>query len=97
MSKRTPEQWQELFSAQQASGLSQAEFCKENKLCSKYFSLRRRQLMSSTSTKTSSALIAVQPPTPSVKHDVSVHYQGIEIRLVQAEANLIARIVKQLV
>ena len=44
MSTRTPKQWQTLIEQQVASGLSQARFCKEQGLCSKYFSLRKRQL-----------------------------------------------------
>lgn len=44
MSKRTPEQWQSLFSAHYQSGLSITAFCKTNGLCNKHFSLKRRQL-----------------------------------------------------
>lgn len=44
MIKRTPEQWQSLFSAHKTGGLSASAFCKEHNLCPKYFSLRRRQL-----------------------------------------------------
>ena len=44
--RRTPEQWQELFSDYQASGLTQAEFCHQQRLCPKYFSKRRQQFIS---------------------------------------------------
>jgi hypothetical protein len=44
MKKRTHDQWQELFALHDTSGVSAAEFCKQNNLCPKYFSLRRKQL-----------------------------------------------------
>ena len=96
MNKRTPEQWQTLFAAQKASGLSQAQFCKREGLCPKYFSLRRRQLAQETiSTKVSSPLITVQPPVSS-RGSVSLHYKGIDIRFADPNPSLIAAVVKQL-
>ncbi len=44
MIKRTKAQWISLFSRFDKSGLSAAAFCLDNKLCPKYFSLRRKQL-----------------------------------------------------
>lgn len=44
MKKRSEEQWRELFEQQETSGVSAAVFCKQNDLCPKYFSLRRKQL-----------------------------------------------------
>ena len=97
MNKRTPEQWRGLFAAHQASGLSQAQFCKEHKLCPKYFSLRRRQFNASAGpAKPDSPLIQLQPPRSPSYTGVSVHYQGIEIRLTQADPQFIASVVKQL-
>ena len=37
-------EWRDLFSQQEASGLTAAEFCRQQSLCSKYFCLRKRQL-----------------------------------------------------
>lgn len=48
MVKRTEEQWHALFAEQAASNLSAAAFCKARKLCPKYFSLRRKQLLGET-------------------------------------------------
>ena len=45
MTRRTPEQWRELFAEHQASGLTQAQFCRQKGFCPKYFGLRRKQLM----------------------------------------------------
>ena len=97
MMRRTPEQWHELFTAQKASGLNQAQFCKEHKLCPKYFSLRRRQLRShSGQVKATPALIQVQPPRVQLTAGVSLHYQGIEIHFGQSDPQFIASLVKQL-
>lgn len=46
MPKRSKEQWLQLFEQQAQSGLSSNRFCKEQGLCPKYFSLRRKQLLS---------------------------------------------------
>jgi hypothetical protein len=44
MIKRTKAQWHELFKVQQASGQTNAAFCRQYKLNAKYYSLRKRQL-----------------------------------------------------
>ncbi len=44
MIKRTTEQWQSLFIAHEQSGMTATAFCREHKLCKKYFSLRKKQL-----------------------------------------------------
>ena len=97
MTKRTPEQWRDLFAAHQTSGLSQAQFCKQHQLCPKYFSLRRRQLKGNDrQSKTLSPMIKVQRPLPPPPSSVSLHYQGIEVRFAHADPHLIAHVVKQL-
>lgn len=97
MNKRTTAQWRELFAAYQASGLSQARFCKEHNLCPKYFSLRRRQLNASEATKPGTRLIQVQPPKLAADTGVSLHYQGMELRFGQEpDATLIAGVMRQL-
>lgn len=44
MQIRSKEQWQQLFAEHATSGLSVRQFCRHKKLCSKYFSLRKKQL-----------------------------------------------------
>ena len=46
MKRRTQAEWRALFDAQASSGLTAAAFCRSRGLCPKYFSLRRRQLLS---------------------------------------------------
>ena len=98
MNKRTAEQWQALFVAQQASGLNQAQFCKREGLCPKHFSLRRKQLLGADAiaATSSTAFIQAQPPSTTHQSQVSLYYQGIELRLPQADAQFIASVVKQL-
>lgn len=45
MERRSNEQWRELFSQHDTSGVSAVVFCQQHNLCPKYFSLRRKQLM----------------------------------------------------
>ena len=98
MNKRTREQWHQLFTDWEASGLSQARFCKQHKLCPKYFSLRRRQLADKPiPVRVPTGLVKVQPPASSSAPRVSLHYQGIEVRFAHAAPHLIADVVKQLV
>ncbi len=40
MVKRSAAEWRGLFEAQARSGLTASEFCKEQGLCPKYFSLQ---------------------------------------------------------
>ena len=44
MIKRSKSEWLSLFEAHDRSGLPAAAFCREQKLCPKYFSLRKKQL-----------------------------------------------------
>ena len=97
MTRRTPEQWQALFAEHQASGLTQAQFCKQRGLCPKYFGLRRKQLMSTKQKGLhSSPLIKVEPPSLISNPGVSIFHQGVEVRLAQADAHFVSTLVKQL-
>lgn len=44
MTHRTKEEWLTLFDAQIQSGLTQGEFCSENGLSQKYFSIKKSKL-----------------------------------------------------
>lgn len=44
MQIRSKEQWRQIFAEHAASGLSAQQFCRDKKLCAKYFSLRKKQL-----------------------------------------------------
>jgi len=97
MNRRTPEQWQALFDAQQASGLNQAQFCRQQGLCAKHFSLRRKQLLGdNTQPIPSSTFVTVQPPQVRPQQSVSIRYQDVEITVPQVEIGLITQLVKHL-
>jgi len=53
MKRRSKEQWQAIITKQKKSGLSAAQFCRNEKIDQKYFSTRKRQLIKA-SIKTSS-------------------------------------------
>ena len=44
MKRRSKEDWQELILRQAESGLSAQQFCRDNDVCPKYFSIRKKQL-----------------------------------------------------
>ena len=44
MKIRSDSQWLALFEKHESSGLSAAQFCRDEKLCAKYFSKRKQQL-----------------------------------------------------
>ena len=55
---RSKEDWLVLFKKHEASGLSAAQFCRDEKLCTRYFSKRKSQLGFSTKT----AVVKVSKP-----------------------------------
>ena len=76
MIKRSPEQWQFLFDAHTSSGLSAAAFCREHKLCPKYFSLRRKQLTQDTASSPRpdvSAFVPAKIKVPAAQLELSWH------------------------
>ena len=77
MIKRSKAEWLRLIEEHKASGLSAAEFCRRNKLDSKYFSLRRREL-----TKPGAAFVEV---TPSHRTSSVVTVRVIELTVPLAE------------
>ena len=77
MKRRTPEQWQALFNEHKTSGLTTAQFCRQNNLNAKYFSLRKQQLQ----TNPSIFVKALTPSSNSSFEPIRTHYQGIELCL----------------
>lgn len=75
MIKRTPDEWHALFAAHDESGLSAAAFCREHRLCPKYFSLRRRQLSEGHTSPTTSkgAFAPVSMATPANGVMIEIH------------------------
>ena len=61
MAVRSAEEWQALFEAQVRSGMSANRFCREQGLCPKYFSLRRKQLGPAASVSVASPFVRIEP------------------------------------
>ena len=82
MIKRTQEQWRNLFTEHQASGLKAIDFCKQHKICPNYFSKRRSQLLNTEKKSTStSAFVSVTPTTQTGTSTLSLQYQQINITI----------------
>ena len=64
--KYNKQQWLELFTEQQQSGLNIAAFCREKNIKPKYFYNRRSQYLKLAS---STAFIQAKPPTAKVPDD----------------------------
>ena len=78
MVRRSQTQWRELFREQEASGLNVAAFCREQQVCPKYFSLRRRQLSSGTVSDDATAAVSAFVPVAMRR---SVETMAVEVRL----------------
>lgn len=50
--RRSKEDWQELILRQTKSGLSAQQFCRDNDVCPKYFSIRKKIRIASVSFRT---------------------------------------------
>lgn len=58
---RSKEQWLDLFKKHEVSGLSAAQFCRDEDLCTRYFSKRKKQL--GWSNKKLSKVVKSKTPT----------------------------------
>ena len=101
MNKRTIAQWQTLFSNHHTSGLTAAAFCRQHKLCPKYFSLRKKQRQwtppkTVSTTPTSSAFVpakvTVIPP-----QTIELTWQSVQLSLfVNVAPQWLAQLIKAL-
>lgn len=98
MIKRSEEQWRALFAEQVESGLSASTFCKERKLCPKYFSLRRKQLSEGKAkrVKTRPAFIQAKPKLLPPQSAVRLRYRNIELAFDSASPDLLASLMTKL-
>lgn len=74
MVHRSAKEWRALFGAQARSGLTAAAFCREQGLCPKYFSLRKKELGSG-------AVVAEVSPFVRVKPVVAAASEALESRV----------------
>lgn len=71
--RRTPEQWQAIFSAQQTSGMSQQRFCEQENISFGTFQTWRKRL---ASTLTEPSFVEIPRSAPALPLD-----GGLTIRL----------------
>ena len=82
---RSESQWLDLFKKHELSELSAAQFCRDNKLCTRYFSKRKQQLgwnskdqvKAIKSKKSPNDFIKVSVSKPS--HSFSLEYGDIKL------------------
>ena len=73
MKRRSKEQWQEVINKQQNSGLSAAQFCRNEQIEQKYFSKIKRQLLKESS-NTQSIFTKVKIK-PQALQDIAIEYK----------------------
>ena len=77
MARRSKAQWRALIETQQDSGLTAAEFCRQQAIDAKYFCLRKRQLG-----KAISDFVKVEPSDLSSPEGTT---QNIRLRVIEVE------------
>jgi hypothetical protein len=78
MVKRSESEWRLLFAEHAASGLTANRFCREHRLCPKYFSLRKKQL----GWRDEKAVLVSSPSdSPFVRIERSPIVQGSQVML----------------
>ena len=82
---RSKAQWLELFKKHEASGLSAAQFCRDEKLCAKHFSKRKQQLgwpsqqLSQSPVKHKSTSDFIKVDIPKTKSHLSLELNGLKL------------------
>ncbi|MFA7555884.1 MAG: hypothetical protein WCY88_16695 [Spongiibacteraceae bacterium] len=65
MQRKTKQQWLVLIEQFEASGLSQADFCKTHEINPKYFSLKRSKLLAPSESSSSPFVRATRQKSPA--------------------------------
>lgn len=96
MTRRSSEDWQALIEEQQTSGLNQTQFCKQQGLNSKYFSIRKGKLAAE---KRSSSFVKAKRPSDIetvTKPLAKVQFGDVSIQLEAATPQFIAELARWL-
>jgi len=88
MIKRSEAQWQALFQQHKVSGLSAAEFCRQQSLCPKHFSLRKKQLGVKPAFVQVKPSNATNPISSKASEELSRNTHQVCIRLIEFEVPL---------
>jgi len=101
ITKRTRAKWARIFNEHQASGLSAAEFCRQHKVCPKYFSLRRKNMMAGNqlATKVPSVFAKVQvshAPEEPAGGAMQLHFGNSRLTMSAVSVDWVAQLLKAL-
>jgi len=80
---RSQENWKALIEAQLESGLSAAEFCRQQQINSKYFSKRKTEYMRlANQPEAPSAFVKLHPPAlPTQPAAIHLHYKNVRLQI----------------
>jgi len=80
---RNKEDWKALVEAQLESGLSAAEFCREQQINAKYFSKRKTEaLRLADQPELASAFVKIQPPVQTTQSIcIQLHYKHARLQI----------------
>ncbi len=85
MSRRSKADWLALISEQESSGLTAAEYCRQQDINEKYFSVRKRQL-----SRTGNQFVKVTPVVAQVSKQIAgaMESHGVKLRVIEVELPL---------
>jgi len=97
MIKRTQEQWRELFTEHEASGVKAREFCKAREICPNYFSKRKKQLLTETKAETGPSFVPVTYTSQPSPLQLELHFEKIRLKIpVMVQTSWLAELINQL-
>lgn len=94
MPKRTPEQWQQLLSEYQKSGLTQKAFCEQKNICPKGLIRHKRKV--SESLPSTPSFVQVTRTQPMTTDTINVELGGLRIYLPLSQPLQVAQLLKAL-
>jgi hypothetical protein len=96
--RRTSQEWQAIFIAQQSSGIAAREYCAKHNIHFKTFSARKRDIGKRAEPRTGKLVKVVQPKSELTSMPpLTVVYHGVTLNVGQAiEAKWLADVIKAL-
>ena len=100
MKRRSQQDWLALFEQHATSGLSAAAFCREQRLCPRYFSKRKRELCFSSPPAPDSAFVKVARMSTLPAMDsglLELRYQSVRLAMpLSVDVQWLARLLQVL-
>lgn len=100
MVKRSIEQWRALFKQQKESGVRASQFCRDNGLCPKYFSKRKKDLGWQPNTPVKPSMLKLLKPRIDTTHTIILNVGDTQLSLSlspHTSPDWLARLIRALV